>query len=138
MSHTSGSGLVAVPALLTLGCFSLLAGDNPTIETNLRYRLERGDFTESGAIVPAPSVSKRALRIAKGGELLLQTCRSNPEHWQEDPLLFRFGHSHPFSTIGCRERTSPSLHVFFTAVPMDAWNRGFTSICTVRRTSWGI
>ena len=100
-------------AALLLG--SAFAGQEPqSLVTNLQYRLTWGDL---GEIVPAPFTSFRGLRIANGGEALLQQCLQNPGKWSKDPLLYRFGHHGPFSTIGCRERTSPSAHAVFYARP---------------------
>ncbi len=81
-----------------------------TLVTNLNYRLTWGDL---GELVPGPVESRRALRIQQGGDALLKDCLADSEKWLKDPLISRFGHGHPFSTIGCRERTSPSAHVVF-------------------------
>jgi len=109
---------------LLAGCVASRAAGENSIESNLEYRLTWGDLTGSGDIIAAPGQSRRALRIAAGGDQLLELCKENPGHWQRDPLLFRFGHSHPTSTIGCRERTSPSLHAVFYRQPdgsREAW-----------------
>jgi hypothetical protein len=37
----------------------------------------------------------------------------NPQMWRKDHLWYRFEHMHPLTTIGCRERKSPGLHVVF-------------------------
>ena len=71
------------------------AEEPPTLESNLEYRLAKGALAELGEIVPAPAESRRALRIAEGGE----------------------GHRHPRSSIGCRERSSPSMHAVFYLGP---------------------
>src|SRR5690242_133149 len=107
-------------AAILLG--SAFAGQEPqSLVSNLQYRLTWGDL---GEIVPAPFKSFRGLRISNGGDALLQQCMQNPDKWSKDPLLYRFGHHGPFSTIGCRERTSPSVHVVFYARPdgsREAW-----------------
>ena len=107
-------------AAILLG--SAFAGQEPqSLVSNLQYRLTWGDL---GDIVPAPFKSFRGLGIANGGDALLQQCMQNPDKWSKDPLLYRFGHHGPFSSIGCRERTSPSAHVVFYARPdgsREAW-----------------
>lgn len=88
---------------------------------NARYRLSWGDLQQ---VVPAPVEKLRALRIAKGSDILLQACLSHPDQWRRDPLISRFGHGHPFTTIGCRERVGPSMHVVFYRQPdgsRQAW-----------------
>jgi hypothetical protein len=106
-------------ALLTAAT-SLAQAPNHDLVTNLSYRIQRGDL---GDIVPAPFESFRGLRIAKGGEALLKECLNNREKWSRDPLINRFGHHQPMSTIGCRERSSPSLHMVFfkTATGREVW-----------------
>ena len=106
-----------LPAVILVVCLSLCGQESYTIESNLQYRLSWGDLAGLGEVVAAPDHSRRTLRLESGAETLLQQCRNNPAHWHNDPLLFRFGHLHPFSTIGCRERSSPSLHVVFYELP---------------------
>lgn len=119
MSYKRARWTVIAPALLIAA--SSLRGDEPsTIASNLEYRLAWGDLGSPGTVVLAPPESRRAVRLTHGGEELLQLCANNPGRWQKDPLLFRFGHSHPGSTIGCRERTSPSVHVVFYRRPGDS------------------
>ena len=111
-------------ALLFIPCACSGADGLYSIEDNLRYRLSWGDLGDPQQFVAAPGESRRALRLAEGGEHILDLCRQEPERWQRDPLLFRFRHSHPASTIGCRERSSPSLHAVFYRQPdgsREAW-----------------
>ena len=114
------SRLVAAVAVLLMPYVCSGADGHYTIEDNFRYRLSWGDLGDLKQFIAAPGESRRALRLAEGGEQLLDLCRKDPEHWQKDPLLFRFGHSHPTSTIGCRERSSPSLHAVFYRQPDDS------------------
>jgi len=117
MISRAARNTLATATVFLSACAVVRAGETNSIESNLRYRLAWGDLGSEGEIVPAQPESKRALRVAEGGARLLQICRDNPDLWQQDPLLFRFGHRHPFSTIGCRERTSPGLHVVFYLRP---------------------
>ncbi|MGH9720571.1 MAG: hypothetical protein ACRD8O_10190 [Bryobacteraceae bacterium] len=120
LRHTEGrvlGRLVMAPMLLSMGCIVLHADEPHTIKSNLRYRLTWGDMGDPGEVVAAPSGLSRTLRIADGCEQLLQTCRDNPDRWKEDPLVFRFGHLHPGTSIGCRERASPSMHAIFYELP---------------------
>lgn len=94
---------------------------NHTIASNLRLRFSRGDL---GDVLPAPQESRRAVRIAQGGDLLLSACKEHPETWSRDPLIGRLAHRDAWSTIGCRERSSPGLHVVFYRTPegeREAW-----------------
>ena len=101
---------------------SAFGGSQPqSLVTNLQYRLSWGDL---GDIVPAPFQSFRGLRIQQGADALLENCLNHPEKWSKDPLLYRFGHHGALSSIGCRERTSPSMHVVFFRQPdgsREAW-----------------
>ena len=112
-------GLAALVGSLTSSAFA--AAQPQSLVTNLQYRLSWGDL---GDVVPAPFKSFRGLRIQQGTDLLLESCLANPEKWSKDPLLYRFGHHGPLSSIGCRERTSPSMHVVFYRRPdgsREAW-----------------
>ncbi len=87
----------------------------------MEYRLKAGDL---GDIVPGPITSLRGLRLRTGGAELLQECLDHPEKWFRDPLIYRFGHRAPFTTIGCRELRSPSMHAVFYLQPdgsREAW-----------------
>ncbi|HLJ46008.1 MAG TPA: hypothetical protein VKU01_08370 [Bryobacteraceae bacterium] len=81
-----------------------------SIDSNLRLRISRNDL---GNIVPARQQSRRAVRIAQGGDQLLNDCLEHPENWYRDSWIGRLAHREPFSTIGGRERSSPGLHVVF-------------------------
>lgn len=116
------SGLAAALLLLSSVCSG--ADGLHDIEDNFRYRINWGDLGDPGQFVAAPGESRRAIRLSEGGERLLEFCREDRERWREDPFLFRFGHSHPPSAIGCRERNSPSLHAVFYRMPdgsREAW-----------------
>lgn len=105
---------------LAVGCASVCAQPHDLI-SNLEYRLKEGDL---GPVVPGPLESFRGLRIKEGGDGLLAACLAHPEKWSRDPLLYRFGHRQPFSTIGCRERATPSMHMVFYLKPdgsREAW-----------------
>src|SRR5437763_11987485 len=102
---------------MLVACLSIYGQESHTIESDLQYRLSWGNLAARGEIAAAPDKAKRTLRLATGAEALLEQCRDNPTHWHKDPLLFRFGHLHSFSTIGCRERSSPSMHVVFYTLP---------------------
>jgi hypothetical protein len=93
----------------------------PTNTSNLLYRIGWADL---GVLVPAPTKSKGALKIEQGGEGLLQLCMEHPEIWRTDHLWYRFEHMHPLTTISCRERKSPGVHVVFYDQPdgsREAW-----------------
>ncbi len=81
-----------------------------TLVTNLQYRLTQGDL---GDVVPGSFKNTRTLGIQQGGELLLRACLDNPLKWTRDRMLFRLAHRHASSSISCRERSSPSMHVLF-------------------------
>jgi hypothetical protein len=83
-------------------------GQVHSLVTNLQYRLTSGDL---GEITPAPFSNSRTLRIEKGGDLLLKDCREQGLKWAQDSILFRLAHLHAASSISCRERSSPSMHV---------------------------
>ncbi len=54
----------------------------------------------------------------------MQDCLDHPEKWWRDPLIYRFGHRQPLTTIGCREYKSPSMHAVFYLQPdgaREAW-----------------
>lgn len=110
------------PDALPLNTAAATASSHPdTIESNLRLRFTRGDL---GNIEPAPEVSRRAVRIAVGGDTLLASCLAGQQNWARDPFIARLAHRHPLSTISCRERSSPGLHVVFYAQPdgsREAW-----------------
>ena len=94
---------------------------SPSMLDNMNYRLSWGDL---GPVTPAPIEKLRALRIASGSNALLNECLASPEKWHKDSLIYRFGHGHPLTTIGCRERAAPSLHVVFYLQPdgsRQAW-----------------
>jgi hypothetical protein len=55
---------------------------------------------------------------------VLADCLAHPKKWHRDSLIYRFGHHNAFTTIGCRERSAPSLHVVFYKQPdgsRQAW-----------------
>lgn len=104
-------------AVTLLACLTLCGEESHTLESNVQYRLSWGDLGPPSEIVTGPADASRTLRMATGAEALLKDCLDNPGHWHNDTLLFRFGHLHPFSTIGCRERSSPSMHVVFYKLP---------------------
>lgn len=94
---------------------------SPTNASNLLYRIGWGDV---GIVVPTASEKKGALKIEQGGDELLRQCIEHPELWRKDHLWYRFEHMHPLSTIGCRERKSPGVHVVFYSQrdgSRDAW-----------------
>jgi hypothetical protein len=96
--------------LSVAGLAGIANAQSPDLVSNLKYRLKQGDM---GDVVPGPYRNTRTLLIQEGGDELLKNCLADPEHWTIDPLIFRFGHTSPLSTIGCREKTSPSVHVVF-------------------------
>jgi hypothetical protein len=100
--------------LSVVGIAGFANAQSHDLVTNLQYRLKQGDM---GEVVPGPYKNTRTLLIQKGGDELLKNCLNDPEHWTIDPLIFRFGHTSPLSTVGCRERTSPSLHIVFYQRP---------------------
>ena len=101
-------------AILFCVASATLWGDEPrTIESNIRYRIARGDLASPGEIEPAPADSRRTLRIEYGIDQLLHECLADSDHWEKDPFVFRLAHRHPASSIGCRERSSPSMHIVF-------------------------
>src|SRR5262245_57916391 len=103
------SAIVFAVAALSFG------GDEPrTTGSNLIYRTHFGDI---GTPFAAPVETRRHLRIAAGAEELLELCQTHPEQWSQDSLINRFGHSHSFTTIGCRERGTPSMHIVFYLQP---------------------
>ena len=105
---------------LIASCASINAQPHDLI-TNLQHRVKSGDI---GELVPGPLTSLRGIRIQQGGAALLQTCLDHPEKWSRDPLLYRFGHRAPLTTIGCREYGTPSMHAVFYLQPdgsREAW-----------------
>jgi len=119
----SWSGWIAAAAMSWGACHAqpgTVDAPNYTISSNLQLRASRGDL---GDIVPAPQQSRRAVRIAEGGDQLLRDCMEHPDVWSRDAWFARFGHRAPFSAIGCRERSSPGLHVVFYRTPegREAW-----------------
>jgi hypothetical protein len=102
------------------GC-PFVHAQSPNLTDNLKYRVSWGDL---GPVKAAPLVTHRALRLAEGSDQLLADCLANPAKWHKDPLIYRFGHRNAFTTIGCRERSAPSLHVVFYKQPdgsRQAW-----------------
>ena len=63
---------------LLLPLTALRADDGPTIESNIRYRIGRGDLGNPADIEPALATSQRTLRIEYGVEQLLQRCLDDP------------------------------------------------------------
>lgn len=97
-----------------LGIGGFANAQSHDLVSNLQYRLKQGDM---GVVVPGAYKNTRTLLIQQGGDELLNNCLAHPEDWTIDPLIFRFGHTSPLSTIGCRERTNPSLHIVFYRQP---------------------
>jgi hypothetical protein len=115
VKDVSNSFTAALALFLLCECADAQTHD---LVTNLRFRLAAGDLGEA---IPGPFTGTRTLGIQSGGETLLQECLGNPSRWSKDSVLLRFGHTHPLSTIGCRERSNPSLHVVF--YPRDDGSR---------------
>jgi hypothetical protein len=91
-----------------------------TIQSNLQYRLTKGDLPELSFGIETP----KNVQVTEGGEALLQSCLNDPATWSQDPLLFRLAHSHATSIQSCRENRSPSMHVIFLKTagePLQAW-----------------
>ncbi len=88
-------------------------GQSHTLVTNLQYRLTQGDL---GDLVPGAFNHTRTLRIAEGGEALLDECRDHSLTWAQDRMLFRLAHRHAATSTSCREYASPSMHV--VSVPL--------------------
>lgn len=66
-----------------------------------------------GAISVAPTESNRAARLVGNTDEILKACQTDKSVWHTDPLWERLFHGSPRTTIGCREKTNPSLHVVF-------------------------
>lgn len=103
----------AVVVLLGVFSGSALAADAHTVETNLEFRMSIGGLNAPLDITPIPSGSNRAVRLTGNTDELLKRCRADRKVWKTDPFWARLAHWSPQSTIGCREKVSPSLHVVF-------------------------
>lgn len=111
--------LASVPASMAAD----LAVKSYTTRSNLMLRASWGDL---GDIQPADDQppSGHAVRIGEGASELLQECLTDPIRWKKDRWYARLAHAHAMSSIGCRERSSPGLHVVFYKNPeggRDAW-----------------
>lgn len=116
-------GICAV--LLALALFSdrAFAAEAHTNETNLEFRLALGGLGVNN-VTFEPTGSNRAVRLVGNTNDLLKACQTDSAVWRRDPFYARLFHNHPGSTIGCREKASPSLHVVFYKArdgARDAW-----------------
>lgn len=113
------------PAAISLGLLSSLTGAAQdlaphTIESNLEYRLSRGDLPK----LSFGKVKPKNVEVVGGGEDLLKSCLSDTMTWSKDPLMFRLAHTHAMEIQSCRENSSPSMHAIFRQVPdepLQAW-----------------
>jgi hypothetical protein len=112
--------LAAISLALTFSVAGMAQDIEPTLKSNVEYRLTRGDLPKLSFGIEKP----KNIEVIEGGEELLQDCLADPVTWSLDPLLFRLAHTHPESIQSCRENRSPSLHVIFRKVgdePLQAW-----------------
>lgn len=99
-------------AVLLLLVATASAETVPTIESNFRYRQSWGELGTPGIISSEPADSTRALHLTGDVATILRLCENSPK-WQKDPIIFRLAHKNPGSSIGCREKASPSVHAVF-------------------------
>jgi hypothetical protein len=104
-----------VPAVAWLSAFcgAALAADVHTTESNFEYRLAIGGLGMPDGITVGSIEPSRAVRLSGDTADLLKTCQTDSNVWHIDPLWERLFHGSPRTTIGCREKTNPSLHVVF-------------------------
>jgi hypothetical protein len=105
----------AILAAILQGLSGLRAEEPRSIESNFLYRQTWGDLGVPGSIVTLPAGSRRAVHLGEGAGQLLDLCQQHSATWQKDPLIFRLAHRGAATSIGCREKSSPSLHVVFYA-----------------------
>lgn len=103
---------IRVTLLALAACGSTFAADVHTNETNLEFRLALGGLGVNN-VTFKPTGTRRAVRLSGDTNELLKACQHESSVWRRDPFFARLFHSHPGSSIGCREKASPSLHVVF-------------------------
>lgn len=99
-----------ISALVALTSYVVVTAHSSNLSANVAYRLSWGDLE---GVIAAPQERPNAVRVQQGSEVILSKCLSGASGWERDPLIFRLAHAHPGSTISCREKASPGLHVLF-------------------------
>ncbi len=97
---------------LILVCVAARAESPPTIESNFNYRESWGELGMPVVVSSTPHGTKRAVQLSGDTSEILQLCETSP-NWQKDPIIFRLAHKGARTSIGCREKASPSLHAVF-------------------------
>lgn len=108
---------------LTLVCAAAFAETSPTIESNFNYRQSWGELGVPVVVPPTLHGTKRAVQLSGDTSAILHLCETSPG-WQKDPIFFRLAHRGARTSIGCREKASPSVHAVFYKKPdggREAW-----------------